>query len=340
MENEIVVQENYEITQLSKNMGVLKKRMALLKQATAEILVSNLDYGVIPGAGSKPTLLKPGAEKLCFLFGLRPTFELRDKIEDWEGGLFYYRYGCVLHNSAGEVLADGEGSCNSREVKYRYRQGERKCPKCGKATIIKGRAEYGGGWVCFAKKGGCGAKFADGDKAIEGQDTGKVENPDPADLINTLQKMAQKRALIAAVLVGAGASQFFTQDVEDMVDFSIEEAKPARVERPSSVDEQVASILYPDKSEAPGGMAYIEAAARTASKPTINAFPTPAAAIAWGMDSGVFAHINHAQNAYDKLKREHNPQDAEEMGALWRADIEKRRQEAQDVSETPAEIAE
>jgi hypothetical protein len=34
------------------------------------------------------------------------------------------------------------------------------CPKCGKTgTIIKGREEYGGGFLCFAKKGGCGAKF-------------------------------------------------------------------------------------------------------------------------------------------------------------------------------------
>jgi len=34
------------------------------------------------------------------------------------------------------------------------------CPKCGKVgTIIKGREEYGGGFLCFAKKGGCGAKF-------------------------------------------------------------------------------------------------------------------------------------------------------------------------------------
>jgi len=217
MSNEIVVQQqDTGIMQLAQNMQILKARMNIMRQATKEILVESVDFGAIPGAGDKPTLLKPGAEKLCFLFGLRPTFELRDSIEDWAGGLFYYRYACVLHSQDGEVLADGEGSCNSREVKYRYRQGERKCPNCGKSAIIKGKSEYGGGWVCFAKKGGCGAKFKDGDASIEGQETGRVENPDPADLVNTIQKMAQKRALVAAVLVGAGASQFFTQDVEDM----------------------------------------------------------------------------------------------------------------------------
>jgi hypothetical protein len=33
------------------------------------------------------------------------------------------------------------------------------CPKCGKDAIIKGKEEYGGGYLCFKKKGGCGAKF-------------------------------------------------------------------------------------------------------------------------------------------------------------------------------------
>jgi hypothetical protein len=36
------------------------------------------------------------------------------------------------------------------------------CPKCKTArAVIEGRDEYGGGWVCFKKKGGCGAKWHD-----------------------------------------------------------------------------------------------------------------------------------------------------------------------------------
>ena len=197
-------------------LAELKARHNLLVQATKEVLTENLDYGVVPGTGDKPTLLKPGAEKLCFLFGLRPTFKVVGIVEDWDRGLFYYRYLCELHDAQGNVSASSEGSCNSKEKKYRYRQGERKCPKCGKPTIIKGKEEYGGGWICYAKKGGCGAKFYDTDPAIVNQETGQIENTEPFDLVNTLQKMAQKRALVAAVLVGTGASQFFTQDVEDM----------------------------------------------------------------------------------------------------------------------------
>lgn len=200
----------------------LKSRHNLLVQATKEVLSDGLDYGKIPGTGDKPTLLKPGAEKLCFLFGLRPTFEVVQSVEDWERGLFYYRYRCTLHDAAGGVIADGEGSCNSREKKYRYRSVERTCPECGKETIKRSKfpprdqPNAQPGWYCYAKIGGCGANFAAEDIRIAEQESGQIENTEPYDLINTLQKMAQKRALIAAVLVGTGASQFFTQDVEDM----------------------------------------------------------------------------------------------------------------------------
>ena len=43
----------------------------------------------------------------------------------------------------------------------------------------------------------------------------RIPNPDVADVVNTIQKMAQKRALVAATLIARSASEFFTQDVED-----------------------------------------------------------------------------------------------------------------------------
>lgn len=36
------------------------------------------------------------------------------------------------------------------------------------------------------------------------------------DMLNTLQKMAQKRAYVGAIIIATGASDFFTQDIEDM----------------------------------------------------------------------------------------------------------------------------
>lgn len=183
------------------------------------IMKSGVDFGVIPGS-SKPTLLKAGAEKATSFFGLFPRFVDAEVINDWTGEqhggepFFFYRRTCNLWR--GDVLvASVDGSCNSWEKKYRYRGGERVCPNCGKATIIKGKAEYGGGWLCFAKKGGCGTKFEDTDTAITGQEIGQVKNPDVSDLVNTILKMADKRALVAATLIATGLSEYFTQDIED-----------------------------------------------------------------------------------------------------------------------------
>jgi hypothetical protein len=200
------------------------EQRALLQAYVREHMKEGTDYGVIPGT-QKPTLLKPGAEKLTDLFRCTPTFDLLEKVEDWEAGLFHYTFRVrITSRDAGTVLAEGFGSANSREGRYRWRDARRKCPNCGKETIIKGKAEYGGGWVCFAKKGGCGAKWDDGAAEIEGQEIGKVENDDIFTLVNTILKMAKKRALVDGAIALARCSDIFTQDVED---FAEESAEPA-----------------------------------------------------------------------------------------------------------------
>jgi hypothetical protein len=221
--------ENTALTIIPQGMPAMEvvsavERYKLLNSFISQVLREGTDYGKIPGAGDKATLLKPGAEKLAMFFGLSPTFEQVRSVEDWTGkdyngeAFFYYLIKCRLTKN-GQIVAEGDGSCNSRESKYRYRGGERVCPACGKATIIKGREEYGGGWLCFAKKGGCGAKFGAADKTITEQQTGRILNPDPADQVNTILKMAEKRALIAATLIAVNASDYFTQDIEDLPGF-------------------------------------------------------------------------------------------------------------------------
>lgn len=198
-------------------------RYQAMKEFVDGILKPKVDYGTIPGTSDKPTLLKPGAEKLASFFGLRPVFNVNDRVDDWTGEnhggepFFLRDYKCQLYRN-GELIGEGCGSCNSWESKYRYRNAKRICPACGKETIIKGKQEYGGGWLCFAKSGGCGAKFKDNDPQITSQELGKVKNPDIFDQVNTIDKMAQKRALIAAVLIATNASDYFTQDIEDFID--------------------------------------------------------------------------------------------------------------------------
>ena len=187
----------------------------LLGEYVAKHMAEGTDYGIIPGTKNN-TLLKPGAEKLCQLFRCIPEYVMEEKTENWETGLFHYRFTCrVTMQADGRVVAEGVGSCSTFESRYRYRTSSRVCPACGKEAIIKGKAEYGGGWLCFKKKDGCGAKFVDGDQSIEGQATGRVVNPDLHDCVNTVLKIAKKRALVDAAIALARCSDIFMQDMED-----------------------------------------------------------------------------------------------------------------------------
>jgi hypothetical protein len=202
--------------------AVDRKRM--MNEFIASVMTEGEDFGFMPGDSrkeKKKVLLKPGAEKLCSIFGLAPRYVKETIIEDWTGAdhggeaLFYYEYRCQLYRGD-RFMGEGIGSANTWEEKYRWRDSKRTCPACGSTAIIKGKEEYGGGWLCYAKKGGCGAKFADNDPAIVEQKVGREANPNPADLVNTVQKMAQKRAQVAAVLVVTNCSDAFTQDLEDL----------------------------------------------------------------------------------------------------------------------------
>ena len=202
------------------NIALAKQRLIEFQTFIKDYLVEGEDFGTIPGT-NKPTLYKPGADKLCEIYGLADTYPsdriIRNERWELEPPLFDYEVTCVLiHKQTQTVVAEGMGSCNSYEGRYKWRDAQRRCPQCGKPTIIKGKEEYGGGWICFAKKGGCGAKFADGDIAITAQETGRVPNDDIATLKNTILKMAKKRAKIDATLSATRSSGVFTQDVEDM----------------------------------------------------------------------------------------------------------------------------
>lgn len=214
------------------SIDALMEREKAIDYLVTHLMKEGVDYGYVPGTrpnktaaageyAAKPSLFKAGAERACAFFGYAPHYEQVDRISEWTAEkygepLFYHEFRCVLSKDR-SAIGEGIGAASSWESKYRYRKGQRECPDCGKAgTIIKGKAEYGGGWLCFQKKGGCGAKFKAGDPAIEAQDTDQVCNPDIADVVNVVLKMGQKRAYVAATLTATGLSGRFTQDLEDM----------------------------------------------------------------------------------------------------------------------------
>lgn len=184
----------------------LKRRQDLIQEAIKAVMIEGHHFGVIPGTGDKKRVLhKPGAEKLCSLFRLAPTFSVRT-VDLPESHRDYHVTCTLTHQDTGSVLGMAMGSCSTMESKYRWRLASRKCPQCGAEAIRKGKEEYGGGFFCSDKHGGCKTNFKEGDQRIIGQALGRVPNQDIADTWNTVLKMAQKRAHVAAVLLVTAAS--------------------------------------------------------------------------------------------------------------------------------------
>jgi hypothetical protein len=69
-------------------------------------------------------------------------------------------------------------------------------------------------------------------------------------------------------------------------------------------------------------------------------FPNPETAIAWGAEQGAFEALQHARNAYHKLRREKKPKDARGMTKLWKADVQRRLAAQAEMEEEPAETEE
>lgn len=108
----------------------VKQRLDVIEEAQKTAMRPEVDYGVIPGTGSKPTLLKPGAEKLSVLFQLDVQLENE---KEWGPGdhLTVVSKATVYHAPTGSRLGYGEGICTTREKKYGKRKQQRTCPDCG-----------------------------------------------------------------------------------------------------------------------------------------------------------------------------------------------------------------
>lgn len=158
------------------------------------IMREGTHYGVIPGTGGKPSLWKPGAEKIASVFRLGVTPEVEDLslISGGRAAKVHYRVTCKLHHiPTGRYIGSGIGECSSDEEKYRWREvSEQEWA----ATDVANRREK-------VKRDGTFVQQV------------RVE---PADVANTVLKMAKKRGFIDAVLTATGASDVFTQDlIED-----------------------------------------------------------------------------------------------------------------------------
>lgn len=271
------------------------ERYSQMRAFVKQEMVEGKDYGIIPGT-EKPSLWQPGAQKLATFFGLSINHVLMDHKEVWGGDdpFFMYRYRAIITRN-GVILAEVEGSANSKETRYRWRWVDEDQVPTGldlndleSKVSSKGRfqwqidkadttgqygkpAEYWQEFVdamlnkkakVYDKKQTWGEQKDAPFVEIESVSY-RIPNPEIFSLVNTIQKIAQKRAFVAAVIIAANASEFFTQDMEDITDDQKNEKGKAapqqtktpvkKVNRPAkkSAKENVKDLGYDDDPTPP-----------------------------------------------------------------------------------------
>jgi len=161
------------------------------------LMVNEVHYGVIPGCGKKPTLLKPGAEMLLMTFRLAvKPIEITDLSTE---GIVRYRVILGAYASTGELAGTGVGECSSAEDKYQWRAAL--CKEEFDATPPdQKREKWKKDWV----------------NSRPVYKTVQQIKTNPADIANTILKMGKKRSMIDLTLTTLGVSDKFRQDIDDI----------------------------------------------------------------------------------------------------------------------------
>ena len=171
--------ENYGSRSLTA--ADIRAQVNLMQDVMQEVMIKDTHFGVIPGTG-KPTLYKAGAEKIMSTFRIAADPEVTDLSRDGE---IHYRVKVSMLSSNGTFLGAGIGECSSGEDKYSWRAAV--CDEEFEDTPENRRR------IKYAKwKGNIERK--------------KQVRTNPADVSNTILKMAKKRGLIDGVLTVTAAS--------------------------------------------------------------------------------------------------------------------------------------
>lgn len=173
------------------------ERTKRIREVMEAVMKRDVHYGVIPGT-PKPTMYQPGADVLNVTFRIAPKIAAVDDLSTSDE----VRYRVTVqgvHQMTSEVLAEGLGECSSNEEKYRWRKAI--CEEEWNETATDRRREK---W----------SKGRQGDKPWKQ----KQVRTSPADVANTVLKMAVKRAKVAMTISATAASDVFAQDLEDLSD--------------------------------------------------------------------------------------------------------------------------
>lgn len=182
-----------------KSPSQIKDRIVAIQTLMTQVLKKDTDYGIIPGMGktTKPSLWKPGSEQILAMFQIA----VEPIVEDLSNEDCYrFRVTTRLTNvQTGEFLGAGVGEASTDETKYKWRRTYSK-PEFEATDPDRRRIKYG--------------QYKQGNDWVDSEEM-QVRQV-PADLANTILKMAKKRSQIDATLTVTGASSMFEQDLEDL----------------------------------------------------------------------------------------------------------------------------
>jgi len=83
-----------------------------------DVMIEGVDYGTIPGT-PKPTLYKPGSEKLLSMFHMAGKLTAEDLSTP---DMIRYLLHCSITDEHGAFLGEGTGEASSAESKYQWRE--------------------------------------------------------------------------------------------------------------------------------------------------------------------------------------------------------------------------
>ncbi len=201
--NQLAVVSGKELSPMSEMD--MQNQVNTIQKVMKQVMKKDVHYGVIPGTKT-PSLYKPGAEKIMATFRLSADPQITDLSD---GDQIRYQVKVNLVSPSGVFVGSGIGECSSNEEKYKWRRAI--CDEeFEEAPEARKREKWSKGWQ---------------NKPNYKQ---KQIRTEPADLANTILKMAKKRALIDGVLTATAASDCFTQDIEDLPEEYINQEAPAQ----------------------------------------------------------------------------------------------------------------
>ncbi|KAF1046373.1 MAG: hypothetical protein GAK35_01058 [Herbaspirillum frisingense] len=174
------------------SLAELQQHLNLVQNIKDQLMKQDVHYGHIAGS-QKPTLFKPGAEMLALAFRIADGYDIEDLSSH---GHVRYRVICTgTHLATHEVLGVGMGEASSEEEFFAWRDASAREFDAAPEEDRRERQAWGDG----------------------GADVFVLQvRTNPADVANSILKVASKRAKTAMVLNVTASSDCFTQDLEDM----------------------------------------------------------------------------------------------------------------------------